>query len=269
MSYQNFLNENGYVVIPNILNEREVAFIRECHAKIIKIEKVKTLTPTSIISNGLLRDFILSNNVVSALKDVMGVNNYFMYPNFTIRESMYLSYHNDSFFLPETMENAMEAPELIQCSFYLQENNNIEGGGVSVLPKSHLFKREERTKTTKEINLQGDKFNTKVVESNIGDLVLWDSRIIHSSTKYISNPEHKKLALQWTVSKTATFSKYFIDYLKKRVNQELHASDYEAERPVKYFKDMENIACSNIPQLEKNVLANQNIKIITIKNFVE
>ncbi|HLX53226.1 MAG TPA: hypothetical protein VKR58_04770, partial [Aquella sp.] len=149
MSYQNFLNDNGYVVIPGILNKSEVALIRECHSRIVEVDKLKTLIPTSIISNGVLSKFILSNNVVNALKGIVGANNYFMYPNFTIRESIYLSYHNDSFFLPEVVENAMESPEFIQCSIYLQDNNNIQGGGVSVLPKSHFFKRDERSKVTK------------------------------------------------------------------------------------------------------------------------
>jgi ectoine hydroxylase-related dioxygenase (phytanoyl-CoA dioxygenase family) len=269
MSYQDFLNDNGYVVIPSFLNKSEVALIRECHSRIVKVDKLKTLTPTSIISNGLLNKFILSDNVVNALKGVMGATSYFMYPNFTIRESIYLSYHNDSFFLPEAVENSMEFPEFIQCSMYLQDNNNIEGGGVSVLPKSHFFKRDERTNVTKNINFEKDKFNTKVVESNAGDLVLWDSRIIHSSTKYMENPSCKKLALQWTVSKTASYAKYFIEYLKNRSDQELHVSDHEAERPIKYFSDMGDIVDSSIPQHDKDILAKQNIKVITIKNFIE
>ncbi|HLX54504.1 MAG TPA: hypothetical protein VKR58_11210, partial [Aquella sp.] len=89
------------------------------------------------------------------------------------------------------------------------------------------------------------------------------------STKYMEHPSCKKLALQWTVSKTARYAKYFIEYLKNRADQELHVSDYEAERPIKYFSDMRNITDSGIPQNDKDVLAKQNIKVITIKNFIE
>jgi ectoine hydroxylase-related dioxygenase (phytanoyl-CoA dioxygenase family) len=260
MSLKDKFEQLGYAVIPNVVDQQTIDLMREDHTDIIKDFDLKTLPQHLFLNKQSFIDNIV-NKASKYLKTAFDQNSFVLYPNFTVRESIYLSFHNDSYFMKEDDEKNLDKPEFIQCAIYFQDNDENEGGGVTVVPETHLLSREDRKKITHNVNNGG---SGRIVKSKSGDLVIWDARLIHSSTKPLSNPKEKKLALQWSVSRSDNYSDDFISYLSDRAKKKLHVSDFEAQRPLNFFIDMPNVSLNSFPEDIQESLLEQNIKFMGI-----
>lgn len=260
MSLKDNFEQLGYAVIPNVVDQQTIDLMRDDHTDIIKDFDLKTLPQHLFFNKKRFVDNIV-NKASKYLKMVFDQDSFFLYPNLTVRESIYLSFHNDSYFMKEDDEKNLDKPEFIQCAIYFQGNDENEGGGVTVVPETHLLSREDRKKITHDINNAG---SGKIVKSKSGDLVIWDARLIHSSTKPLSSPKDKKLALQWSVSRSDNYSDDFISYLSDRAKKKLHVSDFEAQRPLDFFIDMPNVSLNSFPEDIQKSLVEQNITFMGI-----
>ncbi|TDR82747.1 phytanoyl-CoA dioxygenase family protein [Paludibacterium purpuratum] len=265
MDLKNFFEQEGYVIVPNVVAKETIERMRNDHTELLQHSNLKTLPQHIFFKKPLFTETIL-NQALDEVKAILGEEKVTLYPNMTVRESIYLSFHNDSYFMKEEDEKGLVTPEFVQCSLYFQDNDEENGGGVTLIPKSHLLNRVERAELTKRVN-QGEMAG-KCIKTNIGDLVIWDARIVHSSTKPVVPPKEKKLALQWTVSRTELFAKDFIAYLQRRANEMLHVSDYEAERPLDYFADMPNVTLNSFNLKQRDALASGNINFVEIHDGV-
>lgn len=239
MNISKQFKQEGYICIPGILNEKEVRAIRHEYDEIYDQTGLLTIKPTQFLEKKHTAASIFRENVHDVLSELAS-DNYILYPNFTIRQSLYIPWHTDSSFMPPSLHMIGVPTDLFQCSIYLQDNDSTDGGGISFIPGSHIGDSRAR--------LEGGNFESKehILHSKAGDLVVWDARIIHRSTGQESNKRGhhvKKLAVQWSISKDESISQAFLNYLYARGDRAIHVADiYTKQRPYAYFQDMRNIS---------------------------
>ncbi|WP_241538307.1 phytanoyl-CoA dioxygenase family protein [Xenorhabdus sp. KK7.4] len=251
------MNEQGYIVIPEAIDKREINIIREYYKYITEKNDLSTLLPTDILKNTDIFHAILKNKIVTAIKDIFG-RDFSLFPNFTIRESIYIPWHNDAYFLPDEVINPKTQLQFMQCAIYLQDNDLEHGGGITLIPFSHRLDQA----TVKNM-LNTPQIYEKVIMSKAGDLILWDNRITHRSTYPDKTPDNTKLALQWTVSASGQHNESYLQYLRDRAQRSMHVSDYLPKSPKPYFADMPNVQYpDSFHQDSLRMMKQQNIQFI-------
>ncbi|ENV3752029.1 TPA: phytanoyl-CoA dioxygenase family protein [Salmonella enterica subsp. enterica serovar Newport] len=229
------MNTEGYCVIPRVLNNEEINLVRNFYSEISKQNNLTTLLPTDILKHSDVFNLVIKNKIIKSIKLLFG-KDFSLFPNFTIRESVYIPWHNDAYFLPNEIFHPDTPLQFMQCAIYLQDNDMISGGGVTVIPFSHRL-----DKVTVLSMLETPHIYEEVITSKAGDLILWDNRITHRSTYPDETPNNKKIALQWTVTASEKYNDSFLKYLCARVKQNLHVSDFLNKSPKPYFADMSNV----------------------------
>ncbi len=129
---------------------------------------------------------------------------------------------------------------MIQASIYLQDNTLTYGGGLEVIPGSHLYHEIDH----QNLNIhQIDCSNSILIPSTAGSLVLWDSRLIHKSSEQTKNTIlEAKLAIQGTISRNEEFAKYFLGFLNKRSNEKHKDPIYDqGTRETNYLKSIKKL----------------------------
>ncbi|KMJ43802.1 phytanoyl-CoA dioxygenase [Xenorhabdus khoisanae] len=251
------IKEQGYVVIPEGINKEEINMVRAFYKKTAKKSNLSTLLPTDILKYPDVFHVILKDKVVTAIKEIFG-RNFSLFPNFTIRESVYIPWHNDAYFLPDEVINPEAPLQFMQCAIYLQDNDPEHGGGITLIPFSHRLDQ-----TTVKSMLDTPQAYEKIIMSKAGDLILWDNRITHKSSYPDKAPDNTKLALQWTVSASERHNEPYLQYLRDRAQRSMHVSDYLPKSPRSYFADMPNVLYPNSFQPDSlNIMKQQNIQFI-------
>ncbi|WP_275389165.1 phytanoyl-CoA dioxygenase family protein [Xenorhabdus bovienii] len=251
------MSEQGYVVISEVINKKEIDIIREYYKKISEINNLSTLLPTDVLKSPDVFNTILKDKVVTAIREIFS-RDFSLFPNFTIRESVYIPWHNDAYFLPDEVINPEVPLQFMQCAIYLQDNDPEQGGGITLIPFSHRLDQP----TVKSM-LNTPQAYEKVIMSKAGDLILWDNRITHRSTYPDKAPDNTKLALQWTVSASERHNESYLQYLQDRAQRSMHVSDYLLKSPKSYFADMPNVRYpDSFHQDSLNIMKQQNIQFI-------
>ncbi len=259
-TYQDFFQANGFVVIPNVLSQSSIQQLRERYKALLGENEALTLTPTQMLQTVGLDDSLLNEAVVKGIKEVFG-GSFYLYPDFTIRQGLYIPWHTDVSYLSKDASIKEPQANFMQCSIYLQDNNEETGGGLEVIPGSHLDPKVDRAKP-----LQSAGFSVEdrghLMQTKSGDLALWDSRIVHRSI-YNVEPEEPKLAIQWTVSRLNTLADRYIDYMKTRVTRKQHVSDFLGNREQSYLEDAPNIKFpQSFSQQSLNTFKRENIEFV-------
>jgi len=249
--------EQGYIVVPQVINHDEIKKIRGHYKHISKQSGLSTLLPTEILKQPDIFNLLLKEKSTVTIKKLFGCD-FSLFPNFTIRESVYIPWHNDSYFLPEEVIDPKEKLQFMQCAIYLQDNDSEFGGGITLIPFSHRL-----DKKTIDDMLRTPELYEKIIMSKAGDLVLWDNRITHKSSYPDKVPDSTKLALQWTVSASEIHNGPYLDYLRARAQRSMHVSDYLPKSPKPYFADMSNVTFpSSFHQDSVRLMEQQNIQFI-------
>lgn len=235
MTISEQMYEQGYVIIPQVIDGDEIEAIKACYRTIAARSGLTTLLPTDILKYPSIFNVLLKESVVRAIRHVFG-RDFCLFPNFTIRESVYIPWHNDAYFLPEAIVDPQIPLQFMQCAVYLQDNDMHSGGGITLIPSSHRLSQ----RTIRAMLETPEKYE-QCVMSKSGDLVLWDNRVTHRSSFADKTPDSTKLALQWTVSASEKHNGDYLNYLHARSQQKLHVSDFLKESPRLYFADMLNI----------------------------
>ena len=235
MSSVDYFKENGYAVFPSVVSTDEIDALRNTYEAYLAREEVNTVPPTRFLQLPVFMEAVLADKCVAALRSILG-GPFKLLPTFTVRESVYLPWHNDAYFLPPEVKEKDAPLNFIQCTIYLQDNDDEHGGGVTVVPGTHRHPIERAEDGRHDIERHAHNVHNKA-----GDLVIWDNRITHRSTTARSAPSIRKLAIQWTAAATARHTDAYLEYLRKRATQKMHVSDEVGRRPVAYFADMPNV----------------------------
>ena len=232
--------DNGYIIFPSIVPKKSIfKLVNECDS-LFKKDNTKTLKPQSFLKSSVLINTLLSEPVLNVLKDLLNTHPVF-YPNFTIRKNPNSPWHFDDAFVQEDMEWNSLSNEFLQCSIYLQDSRETEGGGLEVVPKSHhddyfgssssMHKLLKKSKSAVQQKI--------ALPTMAGDLLIWNARLMHRSmpVKITSN---NRYAIQWTVSKSTKWSMSFLQHLKSRgdsydgTDNRIHDARYKNIASIQY-----------------------------------
>ncbi|WP_205068669.1 MULTISPECIES: hypothetical protein [unclassified Photorhabdus] len=118
MNVKEKIHEMGYVVIPEAIEKEEIEIIRDFYTETSKINNLSTLLPTDILKNTEVFHAILDDKSVTVIKEIFR-KSFSLFPNFTIRESVYIPWHNDAYFLSNEVINPDAPLQFMQCAIYL------------------------------------------------------------------------------------------------------------------------------------------------------
>lgn len=231
------LLSDGYTIIHNVISNDEINAVRSLYLEKLQYYKESTLPPALFLKEEKISNLIFSDSVVGIINKIVGTN-FNLYPDFTIRKSLYIPWHTDTSYLSICDTDSYEESNMIQMSIYLQDNDEQDGGGLEIIPGSHRFRNIDRaTLLSNPIDFK----SSQVMPSRAGSLVFWDSRLIHRSCPN-PNKGEVKLAIQWTISKNDLFSTRYLSYLSDRVlAKKKHVSDELGNRELSYLQSIGQI----------------------------
>lgn len=190
----NFFNENGYVVLRNVLSDGILNQVESIFHEMSKLDgfEIKQHFTTSPNYGKTIQQYVhtqlqqLSIKILPLLfrQEQIQSNllNIFVikYPN----DNAYLLPHNDVPFADELMYHTTFV-------WFSTTNTNEENGTMMVLPKSHLWAYWQRTHSQFEspyIKHQALLLEHMItLELNKGDVLLFDAALIHASKPNKSN----------------------------------------------------------------------------------
>lgn len=178
--------ENGYAVVPGVFDVTATAALREVCAARLRAEGSRELTPTAFLASEQLAAVPFHDAVVGALKRILGAD-YLIYPNLTVRRGVYVGWHvDDAFIGPRRQYVWAPGFQHVQGAIYLQDNEDETGGGIDVIPGSHLLSCDGRGTVEYDLGeaaaLLLAEHAPQRIRSRAGDLVLWHARLWHRST---------------------------------------------------------------------------------------
>jgi hypothetical protein len=183
--------KNGYVIVRNVLNSQQVQDLRQLlNNEFIKEAETgrRTRRPpgSRLFQIPEIYMLLLAENVIKPMQEIFG-KNFVILPDLIPQKDMCGDWHVDC---------ASEIPSdylvksdytFAKCGIYLQDNSFEWGGGIDVVPKQHKFPIKFlgprlAHKIKIYYNRIGIRLNWKMVDTQAGDMVLFDSRLPHRST---------------------------------------------------------------------------------------
>ncbi|MGN6558625.1 MAG: hypothetical protein ACTHLH_11535 [Solirubrobacterales bacterium] len=180
------LEINGFAVVSGVLDADAVARLRKISESELGGAE-KELPASRFVQIPELVEIPLGDTVVEVLRQIYG-GPYVLYPNFTVREDVYVGWHVDTAFAGAHQHVWSDSFMHVQCAVYLQDNSAEEGGGLDVRPRSHrsllpgLGGDHALDRAARRLlgpRLRGEQ----MLMARAGDLVMWHARTEHRSTR--------------------------------------------------------------------------------------
>ncbi|WP_260639551.1 phytanoyl-CoA dioxygenase family protein [Streptomyces angustmyceticus] len=232
------LARKGYCVIENYLDPETVQRLREESEEILSRGAGGTMPPSLFLESVELKKAFFSeklNELVADLNDKAGPM--LLYPNFTVRKGLVVGWHIDDRMLSRPVDRPGDFPSILMFNVFLQDNDTIRGGGVDIVSGSHLLSRDQREELVREHEYTPQD----TVHGKAGDLVVFDYRAAHRGTHPQVESDTSRLALQWTFSAGGAVTQDYLTYLRARLTQKIHISDYTSHKAKIFFADLPNI----------------------------
>jgi Phytanoyl-CoA dioxygenase (PhyH) len=213
------LQENGYILVRDVLSAEQVKRARAIFDSYLLSDDN---AENSIEATDLLQipemNFIFDERVIKALKVWLG-GTLTYYPNYAGRLNRRTEWHLDHGFSPEFLPEGdhLYDPQFrhAQCIVYLQDNPPGPGGGLDVKPESHKwaatgdFPYEEFVKRAYPDVIS--------IDSEPGDLVVFDGRLMHRGTPQDGSRKLRKYGIHWSASRNDRVqADRFIGFLMNR-----------------------------------------------------
>lgn len=172
-----------------------------------------------------LLEWLLHPKLLHALRGALGDDFVFL-PESAAHMDGFGSWHKDTTSQERAGERFHLAPDflMLQVAIYLQDNG-VNGGGLSVIPGSHLrpdryvnaidrtFVDKVRTKLKKWLHLEPAGLR---IDSKAGDVVLFDVRLDHRATPSARQRPEPKFALFCIASRRNAHAAAYLRYLRSR-----------------------------------------------------
>lgn len=241
--------KNGFLLLEQIYSLSTITQIRSAFEKDYKGGGWKTAPyyNEGISTNIYKRmphlvPLIFNQKFMLALKDLFGANCHLL-PEPAVHKNRYYYWHKDSTFLDEQRQGFhwRDDFEAAMTVLYLQDNDPISGGGLTVIPGSHkkedqywsiptmnmleraILKLQKITKTSFFDKLERDP--TKYfIPSKVGDAIILDMRIDHkgSPIKTKKKLNQNKYGIMNIACKGGASAKRISDCLKNRPSDYYH-----------------------------------------------
>lgn len=238
--YQEQLFNDGFCVIPDVISPDIVLKLRTKYLPLFSDDRL-TFTAHEILNDHDLSNILFSADIMNIISSIIGVG-YCMYPDFTLRSSVYVPWHTDVPYLSQDEANSDLVANMVQVSLYLQDNTFDYGGGLdAILGSHHNSHINPQRLDFSEVGIS----NSQLIPSISGSLTLWDSRLIHKSSGQNAvniNNSVTKIALQWTVSRNEKFSKQYLQFLSDRIHAKRKDPIYDkTNREIEYLLCMSKL----------------------------
>jgi hypothetical protein len=238
-----FFLENGYKKIRNVWSRQQVSEMRaECDRLSPNSYPFETKFISYVFDKSpVLRNLILRNpKVLQELRAALG-EDFVLIDEHGLHDCSYFSSWHCDTSSPEWRGLTFRRDpdfNLIQCAVYLQPNTTEFGGGLTLVPKSHLkgdpwgvetnFATRLLNKLSRSFMLDSDYKSHKplltrgsvpeMVMSSEGDFVFFDMRIWHKSTPFVRAPlndEHRKLAIFFVCGRNNSVTYRYRDWINE------------------------------------------------------
>ena len=245
-----FYDENGYLIVRNVLTADEIAFLRKRAIEIFssnewKVSKYNTNRTITDVYRYFpeIMKVSLARKVVETVKALLESDDVILTPETALMTGFYPTWHKDTSTQERHGHSFHKRPDfkIVRCGIYMQDNDEY-GGGLSViagshkkpdnfltedfLPKRTLFYRlknrlfPQKEKDNKKLN----PYNLEIVDipSKVGDLIFFNFQTAHKGTIPKSQrigdvPPHKtKIAIFDTFGVNNEATKMYVDFLKTR-----------------------------------------------------
>jgi hypothetical protein len=273
-------SKNGFILLKNVFSEEQCDQLRtQIFNKFEEINldyrKVSSsLTQSQLFSIPNFWKFMVHTKVVQALKVILEPE-YSLIPNFNVQKNKFglsqvsiakipipkrYGWHVDSGAEPFNPCHVDPDYRFIKCGLYLQDNDPEYGGGIDVVPGSHkILFRTGVDRLDGKIRLFKGKlgiiFNNKTVPIKKGDVVIFHSFLMHSSTHpkdifknitefdiktayYSSMPLQKtKLTLYFDACRSQ-FASPFLSVTTQRARKELNSAESSDKNKLPYYDQL-------------------------------
>lgn len=224
--------DEGYLLVPGVLNEAEVAKLRtsitRLFADIFEEDRSERKFLTDVFSRfPELRWVLFHENILAALRGLLGEDFAVIRENAIHFNNFSSGWHRDTHSQEEAGEDFHWNDDylMVEAALYLQENDDEFGGGLDVYPGTHKEPdvrvsggRLARKLKEKSKQLFGGEDFVRV-QSKPGDLILFHFRVRHRSTpsQHVPPPiDRQKIALFMACSRNNEYVDKYHAYLKSR-----------------------------------------------------
>ena len=255
MTKKEEFKRNGYIVIKNAFNKDEIANLRKLSYDAFNNEENKNkrqLFNTEFVKNPDLLNPLFKKNILDEVKNILG-NNYITYADFQLGNNLHSPvWHTDAQSIGFSTKYVYNKSfNIAKLGLYLQEDDDIYGGQLDIIPGSHLpsflgvkslinSKRSSNGKVGKfqllSILVRNKFLAKKSVNISTGDLLLFHALLWHRSSqpkwdklkqinRYgIQNPprDKRKFMFQWEVSENNEFARYYATHKFRESNKNSH-----------------------------------------------
>ena len=187
MSLKHDFERQGFAVVKGVLSAERVAQMRaQLDEYFAGTEPGAEMPASDFLQKPELWEIVVSDSVVSTIRELLG-DRYTLYPNMTVRKSLYVGWHVDTAFAGPGKPHVWdEGFAHVQGAIYLQDNDEATGGGLDLVSGSHqppLPRLRGDHPLSRAVAPLVERARDKVtLRANAGDLVLWHARTLHRST---------------------------------------------------------------------------------------
>ena len=191
--------QRGYVILRGVLDADEVARARELCAQYLTGTGSQEMMTSDFLADRFLAGIALRERVVRTAAELLG-ERLVLYPTCTARKNVYVPWHVDATFVGPTAAYVWEPGFAhAQCGLYLQDNDPIGGGGIDVVRGSHLMSFDGYGTSEPQFEIAartiGESDLRERVDTRAGDVVIWNARLLHTSTPVLSDPGREKFGI--------------------------------------------------------------------------
>jgi ectoine hydroxylase-related dioxygenase (phytanoyl-CoA dioxygenase family) len=190
-------SKQGFALVSRVLTSSECLLAREQATSLSYIANGVGVSILKAIQIDVTAKLIFNPALVESYKTILG-KNIVLLPNITWRRNSSSPWHIDEAFRRPHADIAQNETAFLQCSVYLQANDQ-DGGGLDVIPRSHIAEHGSLSKTAVEL-ARWLTAQAITVESASGDAVLWDGRLLHRSSVR-RQLGRDNIAAHWTVAR--------------------------------------------------------------------
>lgn len=173
------LTREGWARVEGAVPADRLASLTEACRSLTDEDVAIAALSSRIVADKDVMAAFLAPRVMETVVQVLGPNPILL-PTITVRKNVFVDWHVDGAFR-FGLAGTQERPKFLQCAIYLTPNRTEGGGGLSVVPHSH-----------RRVEIDGEEFapastlslihSRHAIESDPGDLVIWDARLLHASS---------------------------------------------------------------------------------------
>lgn len=238
-----FFEKNGFALFKNIFTPEEIQKAREqlfaIFNKTSEFEGdwdnrpgINSLRADLFNRYPEMRWLFLKPQVQEALKKILGDDIGFV-PETVAHRKGFGAWHKDTTSQERAGHLFHYEPNwmMVECAFYLQDNDKVYGGGLDVMPGTHLEGKDvysksktlwTRIKNRLFKNLIKDKESEPGfhIPSKAGDFLFFNKRLIHKASPIHTTeevpPQHEKLAIFFVGGKNNEHLMNYTNFIRTR-----------------------------------------------------